>query len=149
MAILDEKRRPAALNLTPARSGSSSSSSSDSSLKPPRTPRFAEATSVHSPIDGDGRSPFADPVDTSTKPQVADVGFGYITTQEVNAPPLSPRSPLKSAMRVPGTPGRKLDNPLSPTFREEDMLEKREARTDKEQQRDLVSHTITADGKET
>ncbi|KEZ44380.1 Uncharacterized protein SAPIO_CDS3363 [Scedosporium apiospermum] len=137
MAILDEKRRPAALNLTPARSGSSSSSSSDSSLKPPRTPRFAEATSVHSPIDGDGRSPFADPVDASTKPQVADVGFGYITTQEVNAPPLSPRSPLKSAMRVPGTPGRRLDNPLSPTFREEDMLEKREARTDKEQQRDL------------
>lgn len=51
---------------------------------------------------------------------------------------MSPRT-LKSAMKVPGTPARKLDNPLSPTFREEDLLEKREARTDKEQARDLVS----------
>jgi heme/copper-type cytochrome/quinol oxidase subunit 2 len=47
------------------------------------------------------------------------------------------KSPLKSAMKVPGTPARRFDNPLSPTFREADILEKREAGTDKEQARDL------------
>jgi hypothetical protein len=54
---------------------------------------------------------------------------------------MTPRSPLKSAMRVPGTPGRALQNqnPLSPTFLEEQVLEKREASTEKEQARDLVS----------
>jgi len=41
---------------------------------------------------------------------------------------------------VPGTPGRTMMNPLSPTFREEDRLEKQEAKTDKEQARDLVRH---------
>jgi len=57
MAINDEKRRPLALNLAPVRTMSASSadsastSSTSSSLaKPPRTPRFAEATAVHSPI---------------------------------------------------------------------------------------------------
>lgn len=53
--------------------------------------------------------------------------------------PMTLKSPLKSAMKVPGTPARRFDNPLSPTFREEDMLEKREGATDKEQARDLVS----------
>ena len=52
-------------------------------------------------------------------------------------PPRSPL-PLKSAMKAPGTPARHLDNPLSPTFREEEMLEKRELSTDAEQARDLV-----------
>lgn len=146
----DEKRRPAALNLTPTRSDSTDSSSSTSSLKPPRTPRFAEATSVHSPVDG--RSPFADPSGKTNgnNAQVADVGFGYIndsnggTSTSTNnndnsssgAPPMSPRT-LKSAMKVPGTPARRIENPLSPTFREEDLLEKREAKTEKEQARDL------------
>lgn len=51
---------------------------------------------------------------------------------------MSPRT-LKSAMKVPGTPARRFENPLSPTFKEEDLMEKREARTDKEQARDLVS----------
>lgn len=51
---------------------------------------------------------------------------------------MSPRT-LKSAMKVPGTPARRLENPLSPTFKEDDLMEKREARTDKEQARDLVS----------
>jgi hypothetical protein len=53
---------------------------------------------------------------------------------------MAPKSPLKSALKVPGTPGRTMMNPLSPTFREEDRLEKQEAKTDKEQARDLVRH---------
>lgn len=54
---------------------------------------------------------------------------------------MTPRSPLKSAMRVPGTPARKFENPLSPTFREEDVLEKREKDTEKEQAKDLTIKT--------
>lgn len=141
MAPQDEKRRPAALNLTPTRSDSTStdSSSSTNSLKPPRTPRFAEATSVHSPIDG--RLPFADSAGkkaSGKKAQVADVGFGYINDDAGSgAAPMSPRT-LKSAMKVPGTPARKLENPLSPTFREEDLYEKREVKTEKAQRKDLL-----------
>ncbi|CAM1505681.1 Fc.00g113180.m01.CDS01 [Cosmosporella sp. VM-42] len=136
MAGQDEKRRPAALNLTPVRSGTSGSSSSDDSLKP-RTPRFAEATSVHSPVEA--RSPFADP-EKSHIPQAqpGDIGFGYIGNRESVAVPMTPKTPLKSAMKVPGTPARAFNNPLSPTFREEDILEKREAATDKEQARDVA-----------
>ncbi|KEY67633.1 hypothetical protein S7711_07830 [Stachybotrys chartarum IBT 7711] len=134
MARLDEKRRPAALNLTPTRSASSGSSSSESSLKPVRTPRFAEATSIHSPIDA--RSPFADPINSQVaQSQPGDIGFGYINNTA--AVPMTPKTPLKSAMKVPGTPAKQFNNPLSPTFREEDILEKREAATDKEQVRDL------------
>lgn len=51
---------------------------------------------------------------------------------------MTPKTPLKSAMKVPGTPARQFNNPLSPTFREEDILEKREAATDIEQARDVV-----------
>ena len=51
--------------------------------------------------------------------------------------PMTPRSPLKSAMKVPGT-ARSFANPLSPTFREEQILEAREKSTDKDQARDLV-----------
>lgn len=50
---------------------------------------------------------------------------------------MTPKTPLKSAMKVPGTPARFNNNPLSPTFREEDILEKREASTEKEQARDV------------
>lgn len=53
--------------------------------------------------------------------------------------PMTPASPLKSAMRIPGTPARKFENPLSPTFREEEILEKREKDTDLEQSKDVVS----------
>ena len=135
---LDEKKRPAALNLTPKRSNSSDSSSTDSSLKIPRTPRFAEATSVHSPVEMK-KSPFADPEkagEGDSQPGV--VGFGYIGNHESTA---GPKSPLKSAMKVPGTPARQFTNPLSPTFREEDILEKREASTDKEQAKDIKIKT--------
>lgn len=51
--------------------------------------------------------------------------------------PLTPGSPLRSALKVPGTPGR-LMNPLSPTFREEQILEKQEESTEKQQAKDLV-----------
>lgn len=145
MASHDEKRRPAALNLTPSRSSSTNGSySSTSSLKPPRTPRFAEATTVYSPIEPQNSNPFLgrDENQDNTQAQPADVGFGYINddtrTQTVNVP-MTPKTPLKSAMRVPGTPGRKLENPLSPTFREEDILEAREKDTEAAQKRDVVS----------
>ena len=133
--LIEDKRRPAALNLAAARPGTSESSSSDGSLKP-RTPRFAEATSVHSPVEA--RSPFADPDNSHVaQPQPADVGFGYIAQRESIPVPMTPKTPLKSAMKVPGTPAH-LKNPLSPTFREEDILEKQERSTEKEQARDVV-----------
>ncbi|KAI0483110.1 hypothetical protein GGR56DRAFT_670910 [Xylariaceae sp. FL0804] len=138
MAPQDDRRRPAALNLTPSRSSSEGSFTSTSSLKPPRTPRFAEATAIHSPIE-QGKNPFGGR-DVKAQAQPADVGFGYINdntqTQTVNVP-MTPKSPLKSAMRVPGTPARKFDNPLSPTFREEEVLEKQELDTEKIQAQDL------------
>jgi hypothetical protein len=71
--------------------------------------------------------------------QPSDIGFGYITQNEQHVEvPMTPASPLKSAMKVPGTPARRLDNPLSPTFREEQILEKTEEETEKEQAKDLV-----------
>lgn len=131
----DEKKRPAALNFTPNRSASTDSSSSTSSLaKPPRTPRFAEATTVHSPVDsGDSED--------EKRGAPGDVGFGYISEKNTAAArgdiPAAPKSPLKSALKVPGTPAT-MRNPLSPTFREEEILEKREKATEIEQARDLV-----------
>jgi hypothetical protein len=129
-------------------------------LKSPRTPRFAEATAVNSPIEPSkaGRSPFDDPpVATPTthymaQPQVSDVGFGYMNKHEsVEMPdtdrdeyptalPKSPlKSPLKSAMKTPGAPPRDIGNAIfSPTFKHEDILEKQEKHTDKEQARDVV-----------
>jgi hypothetical protein len=91
---------------------------------------------VHSPVDA--RSPFSDP-EKSEIPQAqpGDIGFGYINKRESVQVPMTPKSPLKSAMKVPGTPGLRRENPLSPTFREEEILEKREAMTEKEQARDL------------
>lgn len=136
----DDKKRPSALKLGPSRS--SSSGSSTDSLKHPRTPRFAEATTVQSPVEG-ASSFFADPEKgVRIQAQPGDVGFGYIDNGdhgETATVPMTPRSPLKSAMRVPGTPGRRFDNPLSPTFREEQILERQEVETEKEQARDIVS----------
>ena len=147
MAFNDEKKRPAALNLTPQRTMSAgsvssidSSSTASSLAKPPRTPRFAEATSVHSPVDA-RQLPFSEKSEVAHA-QPGDVGFGYIGNgggnRESVAMPMTPRSPLKSALKVPGTPGRGLANPLSPTFREEEQLEQREKLTEKEQARDIV-----------
>ncbi|KAF2109069.1 hypothetical protein BDV96DRAFT_652306 [Lophiotrema nucula] len=114
------------------------------SVKTPRTARFAEATSVYSPIDA--RSPFNDPPTNHYKPQpqVSDVGFGYVSGVEMEEtdrkylPPPTPMTPLKSALKSPGAPPRTQETMiLSPTFREEQMLEKQELSTDKEQAKDL------------
>jgi hypothetical protein len=146
---------PASVTARSARTGSSSSSSS--SQKGPRIARFAEATSVNSPVSDPAeiRSPFADPPKMpDQQAQPSDVGFGYISNEPVEQHatmkndnlnvPLSP--PLKSALKTPGTPGRIL-NPLSPTFKEEQLLEKHEEDTEKEQAKDLVStlsHSIAS-----
>lgn len=102
-----------------------------SSLKPPRTPRFAEATSVHSPVEA--RESLFDDKKTSAP---SDIGFGYINRESAAIP----KTPLKSAMKVPGTPARSI-GPMSPTFREEQVLEKAEQATSKEQKRDLKIKT--------
>lgn len=135
----------------------SSQSSMPASLKSPRTARFAEATTVDSPIDGGAsKSPFADPpAKVNNQPSVSDLGFGYVAdndaSRHVTAPepahvpgaPATPASPLKSAMKAPGTPARNA-NPLSPTFREEQILEKHEHKTEEENAKDLVSrHSLT------
>lgn len=81
--------------------------------------------------------------------QPADVGFGYIADSNPSRHsqgipvemPLTPGSPLKSAMKLPGAPRRVIENPLSPTFREEQILEKHESLTEKEQAKDLVVKT--------
>ena len=146
--ILDEDKKAAGVTV---RSRNSSTSSLGLSIKTPRAARFAEATSVNSPIGptAAGRSPFADPPKTQhlmPEPQPSDVGFGYVSDSlpakhasyaGVEMPP-TPASPLKSALRVPGTPGRL--NPLSPTFKEEQELEKQEEKTEKSNAKDLVGY---------
>lgn len=129
------------------RADSDSSTSSDS-LATPRKTRFAEATSVYSPAKGPGehRSPFADPptVMAATEHKPSDVGFGYIADsgpveQHATVPVAygAGGQPLKSAMKTPGTTTR-LVNPMSPTFREEQMLEREEEHTEKQQAKDIV-----------
>ena len=51
--------------------------------------------------------------------------------------PLTPRSPMRSALKVPGTPGRFID-PRSPTFKEEKALEVQEEKTEKQNAKDIV-----------
>lgn len=144
----DDEREPQ-ITSRPRRS---SSSSIPLSVKTPRTARFAEATSVNSPIGptSGGRSPFADPPIRTThlmpQPQPSDVGFGYMSDNQASKHnsytgvevPLTPSSPLKSAMKPPGTPAR-FANPLSPTFHEEQILEKHEQKAEKQNAKDLVS----------
>ena len=146
----NEKKLPATASTPSNRRSSSSFDSLASSVKSPRTARFAEATSVYSPIDG--RSPFADPPHINHyQPQPSDVGLSHVSGvgMEETEPrggvglapptPLSPQPPLKSALKSPGAPPRTPATAiLSPTFREEQVLEKSESHTDKEQARDLV-----------
>ena len=146
--VMDDKKYP-----TVSTRSRNSSSSSNASLKTPRTARFAEATTVYSPVGPTmtGRSPFADPPEHAGKP--SDVGFGYVmdndaamhasypvkqeATMYANGPLTAP---LKSALKTPGTPGRML-NPLSPTFKEELKLAEVEEKTDEQNAKDLVSGT--------
>lgn len=115
------------------------------SLKSPRAARFAEATAVNSPIEPK-KLPFAEPTTHfMAQPQPSDVGFGYVDRHEsVEMPdtdnndyPSMPKSPLKSAMKTPGAPPRDMGAMFSPTFREEEVLEKSEKHTDKQQAADL------------
>ncbi|MCJ1406648.1 hypothetical protein MMC19_000714 [Ptychographa xylographoides] len=127
-----------------------SSSSSNLSVKTPRTARFAEATSVNSPIGPtlNSRNPFVGaPIQTQhlcPQPQPSDIGFGYLSQGDMKHTsievPLTPRSPMKSALKPPGTPGRFLD-PRSPTFQEEKTLEEEELKTDKQNAADLKVKT--------
>lgn len=154
---LEDEKKPTRVTV---RSRNSSCSSLGLSIKTPRTARFAEATSVNSPIGptAQGRSPFADPPQTRhvmAQPQPSDVGFGYMSDNQPSKHasfagvevPLTPASPLKSALRVPGTPGRNL-NPLSPTFKEEEELEKHEEKSDKRNAEDLVSYAEVCENRQ-
>lgn len=140
--MIESRGQPLAPDSPPSKRAVSSGS-----LKSPRTARFAESTTVESPITGPnekGRPPFADSSSISEKRHdVSDVGFGYVNQNDPSRlmahPPLTPASPLKSALKPPGTPGKL--NPLSPTFREELALEKREKLTEKENERDLKIKT--------
>jgi hypothetical protein len=82
--------------------------------------------------------------ETEIEPKPSDVGFGYIPNETVvqqatmkSDPNGQAGAPLRSALKTPGTPGRLL-NPLSPTFREEQILEKEESKTEVSQAKDLV-----------
>lgn len=137
------------------RTRTSSSSSSSLSIKTPKLARFTEATSVNSPIEAARRNPFkGPPIQVVTapdhqylvpQPQPADIGFGYMsssneikhTSVEMPMTPIDLKSPMKSALKVPGTPGRFLD-PRSPTFHEEFKLEKEELKTEKRNAKDFV-----------
>ena len=124
-----------------------------------RRARFAEATSVFSPASGPGenQSPFADPSSkmeashANEAPKPSDLGFGYIADNQPVEQNVYIRShpngqPLKSALKTPGTASRML-NPLSPTFREEQMLEKEEMKTEIQQAKDLVSPAFTSNSR--
>jgi hypothetical protein len=121
-------------------------------VKTPRIARFAEATSVYSPIDPP-RSPLSFPTNHyRPQPQVSDVGdvgFGYVQSVEMEEtdrkylPPPTPKTPLRSALKSPGAPPRTTETMiLSPTFREEQVLEKHEEMTEREQQKDLVCFAL-------
>ncbi|CAK7274143.1 hypothetical protein SEPCBS119000_006016 [Sporothrix epigloea] len=125
---IDDRRRPPPLQLS---SRASSSDSSIESLKQHRTARFSEVETDYDKV----------PQVSLDHSQPSYVGFGYINKGEPGDITMALRSPLKSAMKVPGTPGRRFDNPLSPTFREEQILEKHESVTEKEQARDLKIKT--------
>ncbi|KAK5008695.1 hypothetical protein LTR28_003634, partial [Elasticomyces elasticus] len=126
------------------------------SLKTPRIARFAEATAVSSPIEPPKAAslPFVDPPTNHylPQPQPSDIGFGYLQdikhdsvemdeTDTRYLPPSTPRtplkSPLKSAMKSPGVAPRNFGEIMSPTFKEEQVLEKSEEDTEKVQAQDL------------
>lgn len=134
------------LTVTIERRGSDDSETN----KTPRTARFAEATSVYSPVDGPR---FDYPTNHyKPQPQVSDVGLSYVSAVEMEEtdkkylPPPTPRTQgaLKSALKSPGAPPRTpgAASILSPTFREEQILEKHEESTEKEQAKDLVCTTL-------
>ncbi|KAK5675829.1 hypothetical protein LTS10_011560 [Elasticomyces elasticus] len=153
-----EKRKPTAITIaTRPRASSDDSDSTAPSvelppLKSPRAARFAEATAVNSPIEP-RRLPFGSNRPATNhymaQPQPSDVGFGYVNRHESvempdtdnNEYPAVPKTPLKSALKTPGAAPRDFQDLRSPMFREEDMLEKNEASTEKVQAADLKVKT--------
>ena len=161
----DSKKPAVGVTIQSRARSDSIDSASAPSVRTPRTARFAEATAVHSPIEPSeaSKSPFArlglsDKSKTQhAAAQPSDVGFGYISQNDgvgqVRStltvddarylPPSTPKSPLKSplksALKSPGAPPRVIENPLSPTFKEEQELEVQEKTTEKKQAKDLVS----------
>jgi len=124
------------------------------SISTPRTPRFAEATSIVSPIEAPGIGTFGfgrpltnhfvpqkQPADGNEKPASVEMEETDSSRQAADrvmpATPLTSQ-PLKSALKTPTTAKQQV---FSPTFHEEELLEKREAHTDKEQAKDLVSRS--------
>lgn len=156
MASEEKKKKlpPVTLDYRSRQDSMDSMDSYTSSNRTARPARFAEATSVLSPVEPSEASKNAFLNCHESEPKPADVGFGYLSPKDPSrkcsfpgqsqvtdadrrfAPPHAPMSPLKSALKSPGTP-RRFDNPLSPAFREEDVLEKRELETEKEQAKDL------------
>jgi len=134
-----------------ARPGTSCSDSTLPSLRSLRTPRFAEATAVNSPLEptAAGRTPFAALRTNHYAPQLQPSDFGFdekhvsVEMEEDNnhlpygiaqaSPLMSP--PLKSALKTPGTASKGI---FSPTFNEEQVLDDVEQKTEKEQEKDLV-----------
>lgn len=137
---------------------------STTEVRTPRAARFAEATAVYSPIEpSEKTNPFRDPPAATNhylpQSQPADVGFGYLKETHISVemeetdprylPPPTPftpgmRSPLKSAMKSPGFAPPKSAMILSPTFQEDEMLEKVEGDTEKIQEMDLVSQSTSS-----
>lgn len=143
-AKFDEKEIATSTRSTRSNSGSSRNSASS------RKARFVEATAVISPAAGPGehRGPFVDRPAMATSnndPSApADFGFSYYSDnkpveQHATVPTnlYAGGQPLKSALKTPGT--ARFANPLSPTFREEAMLEREEEKTEKQQAADVVS----------
>ena len=131
------------ITIDPVDTSSATTTSSSVKSNPiypsPRKPRFAEATSVYSPIEASftSNNPFAT---YHAQAQPADVGLDYAPSMGVEVP-ITPFSPLRSAMRLPNEQVKPGGGMLSPTFREERLLEKREESTEKEQAKDLVCVT--------
>ncbi|KAL1304909.1 hypothetical protein AAFC00_003826 [Neodothiora populina] len=148
-------------------SSGSSLNSSFSSLRTPRVARFAEATSIHSPIEP---TSVQLPLQTfatnhyAPQPQPADIGFGYVNEKHLSIemeetdnqrlpqgrpqtsgpsmPMMSP--PLKSAMKTPGAPPKSSRSAFfgpETTRDEEEALEKEEALTEQQQAKDLKVKT--------
>ena len=89
------------------------------------------------------------------QPQPSDVGFGYVRHESVEMPdtdnndyPSMPRTPgpLKSAMKTLGGAPKDFRSILSPTFKEDEILEKSEAQTEKIQAQDLVGYASFGQG---
>ncbi|GAM89255.1 hypothetical protein ANO11243_072920 [Dothideomycetidae sp. 11243] len=134
-----------------ARPTTAGSTASDLSLKT-KTARFAEATAVNSPLDPVGPAQFSFPAQAVSyqRPQMAPVEthFGASVDHKMSSPD-SGKDELPSAVDSydSGPPSPPVKTPftampfLSPTWKEEESLEKAQGHTDKEQVKDLKVKT--------